>query len=625
MRKLSIASLLVVAALVIAALIDSGPPQGPFELAAALYSRKARKSAVSPPDQVFKEDARLDAQSLKTLLPDHKTTKRSRFLKLNADGFKRSVAGGKEQIKDKLQLNLFPDKNLNVLIDASKELAPGKLFGKGKIENMPQSAVTILAKGNRVTGHVYTPAGVYEIRHVRNGEHVVREVDTRLLRDGHRSRRTTAFSRLATRELGIESRTPTIIDFMALYTRQARDLAGSTQNIEDWIDFAVAETNLAYENSGIYQRLRLVHLREVNYQESDDFGRDLDRLMGKNDGYLDTIHALRDQHAADFVTLFIADAADYCGISEPMDSGNYQNYEAFAFNVVKVGDGCLVNLVLAHELGHGMGAQHDYATTGGEYQGLYYYSYGYRHPGGAFRTVMAYDCPTNCPRLPYFSGPNVIVGRDMVAGRIDEVDNARTLNNTRQIVAGLRTANIAPGALDAVRSFVPVLKDADQSSSPTVETQTVAGTLNRYLGFASSTASWQFTQSFVATRSSIEGVSFVIRKHGVPRFAVRVALADEQGSTLGFTTLNPSGVPEARNERTPTWTRITFRDPLQVTPDQRYRLILSTETTDPLRNYSLGASSNVYSAGSLSIRNENPKQLADLLLKIHYRVPSKRR
>ncbi len=52
-------------------------------------------------------------------------------------------------------------------------------------------------------------------------------------------------------------------------------------------------------------RLRLVHFRQVNYNESGDFGTDHERLRGGDDGYMDEITTLRTTYGDDLVSLFI--------------------------------------------------------------------------------------------------------------------------------------------------------------------------------------------------------------------------------------------------------------------------------------------------------------------------------
>jgi hypothetical protein len=124
----------------------------------------------------------------------------------------------------------------------------------------------------------------------------------------------------------------TTIDVLVLYTPAARMAAGSIPAIRAVVDLAVAETNASYGNSGIVQRLRLVHTAEVNYSEvGGDFKTDLTRLSGTTDGYMDEVHALRNTHGADLVALIIDDSS-LCGRANLMNTVSSQ-FHAFAFSV----------------------------------------------------------------------------------------------------------------------------------------------------------------------------------------------------------------------------------------------------------------------------------------------------
>jgi hypothetical protein len=91
--------------------------------------------------------------------------------------------------------------------------------------------------------------------------------------------------------------------------------------------------------------------------------------------------------------------------------------------------------------------------------GAYSYSYGYKQPANAFRTVMAYCCGyetgvcrTGCPRVLYFSNPNVLYGGSPTGvGEAFPASayNALSLDNTRVTVANWRQSSTASIRLDA--------------------------------------------------------------------------------------------------------------------------------------------------------------------------------
>ncbi len=216
---------------------------------------------------------------------------------------------------------------------------------------------------------------------------------------------------------------------LVLYTPQARAAAGGVGGIEATIVNAVAVTNLAYRDSEVNMVLELAHTEEVSYNDTNNFGLDLTRLQGAQDGYLDNIHAMRDAYEADLVAL-ITNGTQYCGIGYLMASPS-PAYAAYGFSVVA--RACSVGyLSFAHELGHNMGAHHDPVNAGGS--GAYNYSYGFHFANDQYRTIMAYAPGT---RVGLFSNPNVTYN-GYVAGAVNGNDNARTLNNTAEIVASYR-------------------------------------------------------------------------------------------------------------------------------------------------------------------------------------------
>lgn len=119
-----------------------------------------------------------------------------------------------------------------------------------------------------------------------------------------------------------------IIDVMVVWTARAEcvhaeknvgcSVTSSTQEkMEDLIDLAVHETNIAYEKSGVNIELELVHSYRSDYDEPSNnaFSQSLSDLRGKNDGKIDEVHTLREKYGADIVVMIIDDEA-YCGVGK---------------------------------------------------------------------------------------------------------------------------------------------------------------------------------------------------------------------------------------------------------------------------------------------------------------------
>ena len=234
------------------------------------------------------------------------------------------------------------------------------------------------------------------------------------------------------------------IDILVVYTPAARKIAGGAAEIAAHIDLMIAETNQLYLDSGVNQRVVLVAREEVEYAESGSTDTDLSRLVVASDGYMDEVHAIRDQAGADLVH-FIA-VGFRGGLADVMT--------AFAYTCADV----CSSSVFAHELGHNMGLHHDRYVT--PFSRTFPYSHGYVNqqafangaPESArWITIMAYpnqcsDVGLHCNKILRFSNPNQTYlgdplgapGDDRTSAVNGPADAVRTLNITRHSVASYR-------------------------------------------------------------------------------------------------------------------------------------------------------------------------------------------
>lgn len=207
---------------------------------------------------------------------------------------------------------------------------------------------------------------------------------------------------------------------------------------------ALASANDSMANSQIGLELRLAHLQRVDYAESqENYEEDLDRLAEPEDGYLDELHAKRDEVGADLVCLLRRGFPENtAGIAYLLR--NQGGDVARGFSVVET-TSAVSSFTFQHEIGHNLGAAHDRENASGP--GLFSYSYGHRFTdpaSGERRTVMAYE-PGELVNL--FSSPTVTfngVATGIAEGEEGEADNAKTLSLAAPVVAGYRASAPAP-------------------------------------------------------------------------------------------------------------------------------------------------------------------------------------
>ena len=216
-----------------------------------------------------------------------------------------------------------------------------------------------------------------------------------------------------------------VIDIMVVYTPQAATSWGGVNNTVANITQAVSNMTISMTNSGVNNvSFRLVHAAQVSYAESGNFSTDLSRLAGTSDGYMDNVHALRDQYGADLVCLVIGSPTSSCGIGYLNTSTT--TYSANnGFNVSLYS--CVVgNYTMAHECGHNMGLRHDWYVDGSSTPCSHHHGYvnqvaisqGTSSPSSArWRTIMAYnnqcsDAGISCTRLNRWSNPSLTYNGD---------------------------------------------------------------------------------------------------------------------------------------------------------------------------------------------------------------------
>jgi len=393
-----------------------------------------------------------------------------------------------------VRMPLFDDLDLNVVFERQQTLEPGRCAWFGRIQGLEPSSVTlVLCEGVVAASVVAGPNGYFDLRPRPDGSYLVRQLDRAVMatcgmtpgglwadstagmpsltgaRSVRRPGRTSSASltTAADSEVGRYDAAPpgadgsqpisagrvayvdgcddgTVIDLLAVYTPDARQAAGGTAAMHALIDLAIADANAAYDRSLIDTSIRLVHRQEVPYDESGAAGTDVARLIDPDDGHLDDVPPLRDQYGADCVSLWV-NSLDYGGVGFYPDS-SLLGVGLSGITEMRQDNAAL--LIIAHEVGHNLWCAHDRDNA----VGVPYadYSYGYREPGAAWHTIMAYPPGET---IPYFANPNVNwPGPDppnpgptgIPDGQPNPCDIALTIEQTKHIVANFR-ATAVPG------------------------------------------------------------------------------------------------------------------------------------------------------------------------------------
>ena len=346
-----------------------------------------------------------------------------------------------------LTVNL-PDLPLPVVFATASETRRGYALS-GRVANDPFSAVNIVVNGRSVAGNIRRAGELHTIRTAGAG-HYVQTLDSLTIprceaeQFGQLDRETAQALRLqdpaiahVTQNDGAED-DGSEIDVLVVYTPSGRRSAGGHEGVRTLMELLVQETNQAYSDSDVRQRIRLVATTEVDYALEDfDLRQALRHLTGKDDGHMDEVHQIRDLYAADLVLLFRPFGGGTAWLAEDPPAATA---ERFGFSVSNWH-------VFAHELGHNMGLMHGRSSDPGNLPYPYSHGYTFRHRGVQYATIMA-----TASEFLRFSNPRQLYPNDLgvpmgvpgdtpTSSPDGPADAARSLNETASAIANFRSSS----------------------------------------------------------------------------------------------------------------------------------------------------------------------------------------
>ena len=347
-----------------------------------------------------------------------------------------------------IDLDLFGDVRLVAQLQRVEAVpGTGGFAWVGEVAGVEGSQVVLSVAGGVLSGTVNLPNASYSVRPSPAGGYVISEVQASTLpRDEAAARPAASRDRLvASSAAAAAADSGDVVDLLLYYTTATKTAAGGTAAINSLVTASIAQVNSVFAASGLSLRVRLVAALETDYAESGTARVDAEAIRNRAD-----VRAARDQFGADLVTVLVS--------RDPQSSGwayygvsNGNAFPEYGYSAVVYYNYFGYIYSLAHEIGHNLGCLHEPGNNGGaDNAGAFPYSLGYTDTAHRFYDVMSYGC-SGCSSINQFSS-QVNMFQGLPTGTAQQ-DNARTINETRFLVANFRptaaAAIEAPSALAA--------------------------------------------------------------------------------------------------------------------------------------------------------------------------------
>ena len=436
--------------------------------------------AQAPPPGVFSEiQTAVVPRTSPALEP---ATMRSRVVQVDTQKITAARRG-----REVLKLNLFDDAVVEVQIKRVRPTRTG-YFISGTPSGMDWGEVRLVVNGPVMVGTVLTPEGKFTIRSAGSGRHVIRQVDAAAepfeceVQDPPLPRPQQAISSIdqppslaqlpSPQADDIPTEDGSEVRILVVYTPALQAAQGGRAGMRALVDLMVQSANQAFEEGGINPRLVLANAAMVDYV-AQRTQTDVYRLRIPDDGYMDEVHALRNEYAADLVHLItnVPIGASGSAYRLTRESLSAESFSAFAITANASEE------TFTHEVGHNLGLRHDRYVNRPS-GAIYPYAFGYINlrafePGSPrtarWRTVMTYgngcgQAGIGCSRLLRFSNadqtylgdPMGVAADDPETGTAGPADARLTINNTAPWVGSFRSEACSDITVPTTAGIAPV-------------------------------------------------------------------------------------------------------------------------------------------------------------------------
>lgn len=311
-------------------------------------------------------------------------------------------------------------------------------------------------------------------------------------RKGNHTVGSTSFEFIESIGIRVEPEEVKVVRVAVAFTGQA-----NRPTLYAAIKQAIEEANLSYINSGINLRMELARTYKVNSDDvEDDRANHRSRSKKSLDDFIrfmrtnQTMKDLRRDYGADIAGVIVKNIRPGGSVSgdeikhafsstgEPSSSNRHRAFFYVRSTKLRSGD-----FMLAHEVGHLLGAQHNLENTTRRW---FNEGFGYCDCENNFMTIMAYNCgcsEDDPPVVPYWSNPNSSFIATLTESEINEKINQSSEGSREERRTALEAIKI--GATNQSTSNpIKLGRTSEQSSNGPFSTNNT-GVLNANAGTVS--------------------------------------------------------------------------------------------------------------------------------------------